>query len=307
MRINKLSPLLATLVFVFSCHDDLQDQLVEVAAPEPIFLDISGYYSTSAVGRTGVPEYAIFMAEYITTGENGEMGNTVFFQDIGNKQLAGDFVPGLDLDGTSDISYYIDNNRPSDDLTTAQTSSAITAAMDTWDGVTCSELGMTQVPSDGRATGFVAEIFGFGGSFDYAADVTHTGWLPGAFFDLLVPGGSGFILGATFTIVFNDEDGNLIDSDNNGKFDVAWREIYYNDAFLWNIGSTYDVETVALHEAGHGLSQGHFGKAFLSGGNSKLHFSPRAVMNAAYSGVQTNIAQSDNGGHCSNWGEWPNN
>ena len=49
----------------------------------------------------------------------------------------------------------------------------------------------------------------------------------------------------------------------------------------WNDRSTYDIETVALHEAGHGLSQGHFGKAFRTVKNGKLHFSPRAVMNAA--------------------------
>jgi hypothetical protein len=88
---------------------------------------------------------------------------------------------------------------------------------------------------------------------------------------------------------------------------VAWREIYYNDAFLWRDGATYDVETIALHEAGHGLSQAHFGKAFADAGKGKLHFAPRAVMNAAYSGVQTEIDGTDKGGHCSIWGNWPNN
>jgi hypothetical protein len=38
-----------------------------------------------------------------------------------------------------------------------------------------------------------------------------------------------------------------------------------------------------------------------------LHFAPRAVMNAAYSGIQTEIDGSDKGGHCSNWASWPNN
>jgi hypothetical protein len=307
MKLNKLTPLCATLIFVFSCHDDIQNDLIELPEPEPVFMDISGYYSQSAIGRSGAKDYAILMAEYITTGESEEMGNTVFFQNVGNKQLDGDFVPALSLDGTTDVSYYVDNNRPTADLTIAQSSAAINDAMSTWDNLTCSNLGMTQIPSDGRATGFVAELFGFGGSLDYISDITHSGWLPGAFFDILAPGGSAFILGATFTIVFVDGDGNLIDTDNNGKFDIAWREIYYNDEFPWNIGSTFDVETVALHEAGHGLSQAHFGTAFLSGGNGKLHFSPRAVMNAAYSGVQTDIKQSDNAGHCSNWSQWPNN
>ena len=210
-------------------------------------------------------------------------------------------------DGTSDVSYYVDDNRPSADLAVAASTGAINNAMDTWNGVTCSELGMTNIPFDGRPTGFVSALFGFGGSFDYVADVVHNGWLPADFFDLLATGGSEFILGVTFTIIFTDENGDPIDTDNNGKADVAWREIYYNDAFLWNIGSTFDVETIALHEAGHGLSQAHFGKAFLSNGNGNLHFSPRAVMNAAYSGVQTDIKQTDNAGHCSNWAQWPEN
>ncbi len=307
MKLIKITPLLPALLFVFSCHDDIQNDLVELPEPTPVFMDISGYYSQSVNGRIDSEDYALLMAEYITAGEDGEMGNTVFFMNLGNKQLGGDFVPDLALDGTSDVSYYVDNNRPTSDLSIATSTAAINSAMDTWDDLTCSDIGMTEIPSDGRSTGFVAELFGFGGSFNYVADIIHSGWMPGAFFDILAPGGSGFILGVTFTIVFTDDSGNLIDTDNNGKFDVAWREIYYNDVFPWNIGSTFDVETVALHEAGHGLSQAHFGTAFLSGGNGKLHFSPRAVMNAAYSGVQTKITKSDNAGHCSNWSQWPNN
>ena len=94
--------------------------------------------------------------------------------------------------------------------------------------------------------------------------------------------------------------------DNNGKNDVWFREIYSNDEFSWADGDHYDVETVSLHEAGHGLSQGHFGKAFRGVKNEKLHFSPRAVMNASYSGIQTGIEKTDNAGHCSNWSNWPN-
>lgn len=254
--------------------------------------------------------YAILMAEYITSGDGDEAGQTVFFRNVGNKQLGGDFVPTSDpnfsLDGTTNVSFYVDQDRPSGDLPVATSTAAINRAMGTWDGVNCSELGMFEVPYDGRTTGLVAAEFGYGGSYDYVADVLHCGWMPGSFFNFLAPGGSNFILGVTFTIVFTDINGNLIDSDKNGKYDVAWREIYYNDAFLWQDGDTYDVETVALHEAGHGLSQGHFGKAFRTTSNGKLHFSPRAVMNAAYSGVQTQILETDKAGHCSNWAQWPN-
>ena len=67
-----------------------------------------------------------------------------------------------------------------------------------------------------------------------------------------------------------------------------------------------DIETVALHEAGHGLSQGHFGKAFRTNANQKVHFVPRVVMNASYTGIQTSFEKADNGGQSSNWGESPN-
>lgn len=250
-------------------------------------------------------EFKVYMAEYMASGASAQLGRIVFFEDRGNKQLAGDFVPALALDGTTDISYYVDNTRPSGDLPAAVTESAIDRAMATWNGLNCSELGITKVPSDNIATGFIAFLFGYGGSLDYRADVVHAGWLPREFFDLLDEDGGDFILGVTFTIIFTDSEGNLVDTDNNGKYDVAWREIYYNDELSWQDGDTFDVETIALHEAGHGLSQAHFGAAFVTGANNKLHFAPRAVMNAAYSGVQTDIKGSDKGGHCSNWSSWP--
>ena len=39
----------------------------------------------------------------------------------------------------------------------------------------------------------------------------------------------------------------------------------------------------------------------------KFNFSPRSVMNAAYTGIQISIGNSDNAVHSSNWAQWPNN
>ena len=299
---------LALLVAVACENQDISNQ--QALDDSPVFMDFPGN-SASSAGRVGGGNYTVLSAEYLTAEESGQIGRTVFFSDVGNKQLTADFVPGVALDGTDDISFYVDQKRPSADLPVAASSGAIVEAMQTWDGVTCSQLGMTQVPSNPAiTTGFVSALLGFGGSLNYTADVVHAGWLPGSFFNLLAPQGSTFILAVTFTIVFTDDEGNPTDLDSNGKSDVAFREIYYNDAFTWKIGAapaSVDVETIALHEAGHGLSQDHFGQAFINDSNGKLHFAPRAVMNAAYSGVQTTINQSDLGGHCSNWANWPNN
>jgi hypothetical protein len=289
----------------FACEQGDDVSQVRPIDDAPLFMELPG----DASGRASTnSKYAVYMAEYLATGESGQIGRTVFFKDVGNKQIGAHFVPGGSLDGTDEISYYIDENRPSADLAVALSSKAIVRAMDTWQGVSCSEPGIFQVPSDRRtATGFVSQQFRFRGSYEYVADVVHAGWLPGKFFDLVGPQGSTYILGVTYTIIFTDDNGNPTDVDKNGKLDVAWKEIYYNDAFAWKDGAHYDIETIALHEAGHGLSQNHFGQAFLDAGSEELHFSPRAVMNAAYSGIQTSITETDNGGHCSIWSSWPNN
>ena len=67
-----------------------------------------------------------------------------------------------------------------------------------------------------------------------------------------------------------------------------------------------DVETVALHESGHGQSQAHFGKIFQTEANGLLHFAPFAVMNAAISRQEHSLTGTDLAGHCSLWGSWPN-
>jgi hypothetical protein len=306
MRNFKKTIGVATLCLVaFSCEQNEDQSQLKPLDDSPLFMELP----SSPGGRKSTDnKYAVLSAEYLAADGTGEIGRTIYFTNVGNKQLTADFVPGLSLDETDDISYYIDETRPSDELAVAASSAAISRAMNTWDNVTCSELGMTQVPSDNSiATGYIAGLLGYGGSFDYVADLVHAGWAPASFFNMIAPQGSTYILGVTFTIIFTDDDGNPTDVDNNGKADVAWREIYYNDAFPWAVGAHYDVETIALHEAGHGLSQAHFGKAFLDGGQEKLHFSPRAVMNAAYSGIQTQIGMTDNAGHCSNWSSWNQN
>ncbi len=237
-------------------------------------------------------------------------GNTVFFNNRGNKQLGHDFVPGdIRRGGFTDIAYARDGTEgaTSSGLTQAQTDGAILNAMTTWDNVTCSSgLVLNNLGSSPFDLGYVEALVtgGAHGAFVFT-DLMHSGFNTTVTDAIFGPGSN--VLGVTFTFWWIDGSGDPTDIDNNGKADVAFRDIYYNDSFFWAIGSNIDVETVALHEAGHGLSQGHFGKLFRSNGNGKFHFAPRAVMNAGYTGVQTTIGATDNAGHCSNWGQWPNN
>lgn len=249
--------------------------------------------------EAGGYDFRIDYAEYLT---GGDAAQTVFFNNRGNKQLGAHWVPGDPRrGGGTNITYTIDQTEGSvDSLTQAQTNAAIARAMTTWDNVNCSTIPIDAVGNPGTDIGFVEFLNGLGGSPFIFADLTHAGWLPPG---ILAPN----VIAVTFTFVWIDGLGNPTDIDNNGKADVAIREILYNDAFTWQINANIDVETVALHEAGHGLSQNHFGTAFVNSSNGKVHFAPRAVMNAAYSGVQQTIDQSDEGGHCSIWAQWPNN
>jgi hypothetical protein len=245
--------------------------------------------------------YRADYAEYMTSLESSdEAGQIVFFNDRGNKQLGAHFVPGDPRrGGAPNITYIVDQTEGAiDGLTTAQTTAAIDRAMATWEGVSCSNINVVKLPNiNGLDLGIVEFQNGLGGTPFVFADITHAGWLPGG---ILPPG----VIGVTFTFIFIGPGGPT-DVDNNGKADVAFREILYNNAFAWAINGNIDVETVALHESGHGLSQGHYGKLFQTG-NGKFHFAPFAVMNAGYTGVQQGLAGTDNGGHCSIWGSWPN-
>lgn len=254
--------------------------------------------------------YRAALAEYVTSPDSGQAGGTVLSKSVGNKQLDFDFVPfdarrswsGPATGSADDITEAIDETGDAvpvfGGLTAAQTSAAILAAAGTWQGVNCSTLPLSLNPTFGLDVGVVAFLNGFGGSPFVFADVQHAGWR-----DINFAGG---ILGVTFTFIFVDNNGNPTDIDNNKVGDAAFREIYYDPSFTWrNDGGNIDVESVSLHEQGHGLSQAHFGTVRLKN-DGTLQASPRAVMNALYSGPLRELQGSDNGGHCSNWSAWPN-
>jgi len=306
---------IASAVCMISCQSDenmFGDDLAKLEEQEVVYLNldlepvsINRVNSTARIKERLPYSLRLHSAEFVTAPGSAKMGKTVIFSDRGNKQLDFDFSPLVSLDGSSNISYYVDRMRPASTLPLLQTEAAIESAANMWENVKCSDLGLSRVANITDPIGIAASILGFPSAEVYIADVNHSGWMPGLFFEFLEPGGSDFILGVTFTFLLQDEHGNLIDTNNDGKFDVALREIYYNDNFDWNHGKDIDVETVALHEMGHGLSQAHFGKAFIKK-NGQIKFAPKAVMNAAYSGVQTQISGTDQGGHCSIWGNWPN-
>ncbi len=266
-----------------------------------------------AAAAGGHANVQLAVIEWITAGE--EVGRTVFFNNRGNKQLGADWVPNDPRNGNgTDLPWGIDGVEVTADVAPAADILAIQAGMQTWQDEQCSFIPLVDLGLSPFDYGFVQFLIGldvgqdFGGTPFFFPFLTHAGFLSREFFDVLAPNGGDFILGVTFTLIWVDASGPT-DIDNNNKLDVALREIYYNDGFPWGdgTGGTFDIETVALHEAGHGLSQAHFGQLHRTDANGRFHFSPRAVMNAGYTGVQRTLTATDTAGHCSNWASWPNN
>ncbi|WP_282136405.1 hypothetical protein [Seonamhaeicola maritimus] len=253
-----------------------------------------------------------------------EAGITIRFKTVGNKQMAADWVPNDPrfFAPGPDLYYWTDGTEltTTSGMTDIETYTSINNAMQTWATVSCSEgldlinAGRTDLPIDGTVwgdVGFAQWLRGFGGRPGLVpGTILHAGILPLEFFDAFSGGNGSGIIAVTFTWIFRGPNG-LTDIDNNGKFDTVAREIYYNDAAPFQDAPNdvpgngiIDFETVALHEAGHGLSQGHFGKAFTDN-KGEVHFAPRAVMNSGAKGAQRELLGTDNAGHCSIWDGWP--
>lgn len=279
--------------------------------------------SNAALAAEGLP-YRVGMIEAIS-GDPDEAGITVLWKDVGNKRLSHDFVPNDPRRAAATGGWSADPNQitwaidPVDGATfngvdAATTSAEIRDAMGTWAGLSCSGAGLAEVASP-VDLGIIAFLNGLGGSPFVVADIHHAGWLEVEF--------GGGTIAATFTFVWIDGAGNPTDIDGDGRDDTAFREIYYDavcqactpvNFWNWEIddgldepGFEIDIESIVLHESGHGLSMGHFGKGFVTMSNNILHQTSNSVMAAAYAGPRTDLQGSDKAGHCNDWGSWPNN
>jgi hypothetical protein len=298
---KRISFVLLTSVFVLLAFPHFSSAQSE-SAIKAAMTKING--QVSAMGKT----VRLEVVEYYPAGE--KQGQIIYFNNR-SKQMGSDWVPGDPRRwGGTEIFWISDLvDGTANGVTFGQPQTAISRAMATWNSVRCASIPLIQLPDYGLDWGYVQWLLGLGGVPGWWADFTHAGWLPGTFFEIIGgPGASDYILGVTFTFIWVDGNtGQPTDIDHNNKEDVAFRETYYNNKFPWGINTSYpyDVESIVLHESGHGVSLGHFGKLFQTEVNGKFHFAPRAVMNAGYTGVQQKLSATDIAAFCSVWGSWP--
>ncbi|HJX29769.1 MAG TPA: matrixin family metalloprotease [Thermoanaerobaculia bacterium] len=172
---------------------------------------------------------------------------------------------------------------------------AVDQAVQKWAGSPCirQKVEVTKRPATGEDADIFDAQLGYGSVGNWqAADVVIGGWLPPAFFESVVGQGAGTsVLAMSVTFIFIGPDGAPTDIDNDGHFDTAANEIYFNDGFSWTAGGM-DVQTVALHELGHSLGIGHVGAPLVS------------TMNPVYTGAGPKLTPLDSAIACSVWASW---
>ena len=286
-----------------------------------IILGVIFAFLLSPVQFTAAQDYSghrvvLGYAEYITDPDSGVPGGIEYFQrDLGNGQLNHDFVfndPRASWDATPDLTFGVKAGRTSADANLSNQVFWMRESLRIWERQQCSGLTLIESNVNSALPGLVENFFATG-VIDInliQADITQVGF--SGVSPIFPPGTS--TLGVAYTLFWTDAEGNLTDIDNNGKIDVALRELYYNDQYEWADNGVegrqpdgtrvFDFPTVAIHEAGHGLSAAHFGNIGIHKG--ELVANPRSIMNAIYGGTLRDLAGRDVASHCSNWAQWPN-
>ena len=244
--------------------------------------------------------------------DNAESKTEVLHKDLGNGIQPHDFVyddPRATWRDSTNIKIGVKEGRISKDENLHDPVSWYYKSITAWtENSSCSRVEFDIAVLDSSIPG-ATETAVATGQTDLSlvqADLTQVGFVESDKITVFRRGTG--ILGACFTMLWSDEHGNFTDYDNDGKLDVAFREIYYNDLFRWSDIDEVppfhiDFPTIAVHEVGHGLSLSHFGTVQRT--KDGLTVKPRAVMSPIYDGKLREPTGRDKGAFCNAWANWP--
>lgn len=194
---------------------------------------------------------------------------------------------------------------------------AVDAAAATWNAVPCSRVRLQKVALPAGVMPSARLAFNGHRNAPGAVDVGVIGWVPGNIFAAIFgPRVGSSVVGVTFTYGFVTRPGGseLTDVDRDGKGDVAFTEVWFQNApprMSWTTEAStafqttgYDAQSLALHELGHSLGLDHFGRLF-ENGRGEVQGAPFAVMNASAIFSQRAPAGSDVSALCESYAGWP--
>lgn len=255
---------------------------MQTVIPARLMLIVGVASASLLLLATALPADASF-TQFKILERRGDL--VVLSHDVGNQAAPYLYVEGdprRHAEDPTTIYYRIDLSEPPPDISVADTEAAIESAVDTFNAVTCGRnLQLVRLPSaPGEDLGAAQRALGWGGQGDdFEADITFAGWVPQGFFDDI---GFGPANALAVPVAFDVDGQSLVwgldvfdpsrefsDVDANGKIDLYATEIYFNadsnyvldDPELANTLFSIDVESIVLHELGHGLGMDHFGRS----------------------------------------------
>ncbi|HWE42065.1 MAG TPA: hypothetical protein VG432_06155 [Gemmatimonadaceae bacterium] len=268
-------------------------------------------------------------AELLVDGNSWDGSSTVIIANNRSRGLSSEWVAGDPRrDGRVGVTWAFGSSHPGRPVTRnpdgsnlrlvsfAELDTQLEEGLAAWRNLSCSSAPITRVAIPmGTDPDYLDDYFRVrhpSPNYAQPADIVESGWQPSSFFTAIAGPSGNSIIGVTFTFHFVDDvTGQPTDIDNNGKWDEALAEIFYNTRFAWGnsqANNVVDFFSIITHETGHAMGLAHFGKVFVTQQDAAdgisiadIKYAPKAMMNAVYVTGRSEIAGTDNSSFCQIW------